>query len=52
MTVVFKCGHKVDVPREIQDAPVCPECGERIVKHVTNATPRFSGSCSGPLVSK
>lgn len=51
MTVVFKCGHPaVTVERDVQTAPVCPVCGERIVRNVTGATPRFSGTCRGPLV--
>ena len=52
MTVTFKCGHRMDLPRKVDETPRCPTCGERIVKSVTGATPRFTGSCSGPLVQK
>ena len=52
MTVVMKCGHKVEMPREAKDAPICPQCNERRVVTVKGATPRFTGACSGPLVSK
>ena len=51
MTITFKCGHTVELPREVKDAPVC-QCGERIVARVTNAQPVFRGACSGPLVTK
>ena len=51
MTITFKCGHRIELPRDVKDAPVC-HCGERIVASVSGATPRFTGACSGPLVSK
>lgn len=50
MTVTFRCGHTQTYERDIKDAPRCPVCGERIVKNVIGATPRFSGTCQGPLV--
>lgn len=50
MTVVFKCGHSVTCERDIKAAPQCPECGERVVRNVVNATPTFKGACKGPLV--
>jgi hypothetical protein len=49
MTVVFKCGHRLELPREVNDAPSCRECGERIVARVIGATPRITGSCQSPL---
>jgi hypothetical protein len=51
MKVTFKCGHTTSLERDVQEAPVC-HCGERIVKSVTGATPRFTGACTGPLVEK
>ena len=51
MTVTFKCGHVQKLPREAKDAPVC-SCGERVVTRVSDATPKFTGTCSGPLVEK
>ena len=51
MTVTFRCGHPpVPVERDVKEAPRCPVCDERIVKTVTGATPRFSGTCQGPMV--
>lgn len=51
MTVTFKCGHRLDVPRDVQEPPKCPACGERVVTHVKNATPVFKGAKMGvPLV--
>lgn len=47
MTVTFRCGHSVDLPRDVAVAPVCG-CGERVVSSVTGAAPRFRGACSGP----
>jgi hypothetical protein len=47
MTVEFRCGHTLDLPRNVAAAPVCP-CGERIVSRVSGAVPRFVGTCSGP----
>ena len=54
VTVRFKCGHAVQLPREeLQKAGAgCEQCGERVIAHVIGATPRFSGACSGPLVQK
>ena len=51
MKVSFTCGHgAIEVAADVQVPPRCPECGERVVKRVTNATPRFKGACKGPLV--
>ena len=50
MTITFKCGHRMELERDVKSAPVCKECGNRIVASVTGATPRFTGACSGPLV--
>lgn len=47
MTVTFRCGHSVTVPREAAAAPICA-CGERVVARVSGATPRFVGACRGP----
>lgn len=52
MTVTWKCGHKGTVPAAVDQAPQCPTCGERIITRVANATPRFTGACTGPLVQK
>lgn len=52
MTVTFKCGHRQDVPSDVQAPPTCSACGERVVARVEKATPRFTGTCTGPLVSK
>lgn len=52
MTVTFKCGHVVKIPRTVTDPPQCPECGERVVTRVKDAVPRFTGSCTGPYVVK
>lgn len=52
MTILFKCGHRTSVERDVKTAPQCEECGERIVARVEGATPRFTGACSGPLVTK
>lgn len=51
MKIIFKCGHSKELPRDVQETPVC-DCGERVVKSVTGATPRFTGACKGPLVEK
>lgn len=51
MTVIFKCGHRDTLERTAQSAQ-CKQCGERIVARVEGATPRFTGACSGPLVTK
>lgn len=51
MTVIFKCGHRVGVERDVKTAPKCPECGERVIARVEGATPKFTGACSGPLVT-
>ncbi len=50
MTIVFKCGHALKVPRDVTDPPRCATCGERIVARVMDATPKFTGACKGPLV--
>ena len=51
--VQMRCGHaEIEMPRDKIVAPQCPQCGERVVKHVIGATPRFTGSCTGPLVQK
>ena len=52
--IEMRCGHApIEMKRgELKSAPICPECGERVVKCVTGATPRFTGSCTGPLVQK
>lgn len=47
MTVTFRCGHSMTVPREAAAAPTCP-CGERVVSRVTGAAPKFVGACRGP----
>lgn len=52
MTITFKCGHSMKVPRDVKSATPCAECGERIVARVSDATPTFKGSCTGPLVQK
>lgn len=52
MTVTFKCGHSQKFERDVQDAPRCMACGERIVARVTGARPTFTGSCKGPLVTQ
>jgi hypothetical protein len=52
MTVTFKCGHWVKAERDIKESPCCPVCGERVIKNVIGATPRFSGTCQGPLVKE
>lgn len=49
MTVIFKCGHEVTLPRAVEAAPVCQQCGERIVARVLGATPTFTGACRSPL---
>lgn len=51
MVVIFKCGHKKEIARDVTSAPIC-DCGERIVKQVSGATPKFTGSCQGPLVQR
>ena len=48
MTVTFRCGHSVILPRDVAIAPVC-ECGERIVSRVEGAKPVFRGVCTGPF---
>lgn len=51
MKVKFKCGHReIEVAADVAVPPKCPECGERIVARVSNATPKFRGACKGPLV--
>lgn len=53
MTVTFRCGHpSIEVKRDVTVAPECPQCGERVVARVANATPTFKGSCRGPLVKQ
>lgn len=47
MTLIFRCGHRLDVLASVGPAPVCP-CGERVVSRVLGATPRFRGACRGP----
>lgn len=49
MTLSFACGH---TQREDESAPSgrCVVCGETRVRDVKDATPRFRGACSGPLV--
>ena len=48
MTVTFRCGHSVILPRDVAIAPVC-HCGERVVSRVDDAKPRFTGVCTGPF---
>lgn len=49
ITIRLACGHAaLTVSEEIDIAPVCPECGERRVRHVTARAPRFRGVCQGP----
>ncbi len=48
MTITFRCGHSVSVPREVAAAPACGTCGERVVSRVEGAIPRFVGACRGP----
>jgi uncharacterized paraquat-inducible protein A len=49
--IQWRCDHAIEVPRaEMPTSPICPQCGERIVKQVSGATPKFKGTCSGPLV--
>jgi hypothetical protein len=51
--ITWRCGHGIEVSRsDVPSSPVCQQCGERVVKQVTGATPTFKGSCSGPLVSQ
>ena len=51
MTLTFKCGHRVELPRDVQETPKCKECGERVVARVQHATPVFKGAKMGvPLV--
>lgn len=52
MTVTMKCGCRIEVPRDAKSAPLCETHGERIVQSVTGAKPRFTGTCTGPLVEK
>lgn len=52
MTVTFKCGHTLALPRSVGSPPACQTCGERVVARVSDAKPIFKGSCSGPLVVK
>jgi predicted RNA-binding Zn-ribbon protein involved in translation (DUF1610 family) len=51
MKVSFKCGHaSVTLERSVSESPRCPQCGERVVTRVSDATPVFKGACKGPLV--
>lgn len=51
--IEWRCGHSVEVARaEMPSSPICQTCGERVVTRVTGATPKFTGSCTGPLVTK
>lgn len=51
--VEMRCGHPpIEMKRSEMVTPICPVCNERVVKCVTGATPRFTGSCTGPLVQK
>lgn len=53
MTITMRCGHTpIEMKKDKMTTPICPECGERVVKSVTGATPRFTGTCTGPLVQK
>ena len=47
LTVRFKCGHEMRIPRNIASPPVC-HCGERRIARTFGDTPRFRGTCSGP----
>lgn len=51
MTITFKCGHSVQMD-DVQQAPVCKDCGERQISNVNAPAPRFKGACSGPVVVK
>lgn len=48
MTVTFRCGHSVILPRNVSVAPRCL-CGERVVSRVEGAQPHFTGTCAGPF---
>ena len=47
MTVTFRCGHAVILPRDTALTPLC-YCGERVVSRVDDAEPKFVGTCVGP----
>ena len=49
MVVRFRCGHEQAVPINLQAAPICLTCGERVVSRVMGARPRFVGACVGPF---
>lgn len=51
MVIRFACGHLAKVSPTIQDAPVCPECGERRIARVSAPPPSIRGVCSGPIVT-
>lgn len=50
MTVTFRCGHTARFERDVTDAPVCAECGERRISRVQAPPPRITGAARGPLV--
>jgi predicted RNA-binding Zn-ribbon protein involved in translation (DUF1610 family) len=47
--VTFACGHVLADVDASQDAPVCPECGERRIVRVNAPQPKFRGVATGPL---
>lgn len=49
--VTFQCGHEQQV-EDVTVAPVCNACGNERVVAVKAPPPRFTGSCTGPLVVK
>lgn len=42
MTIKFACGHEMTLPRDVKDAPVCSQCGERRVTRCDAPKPRFT----------
>lgn len=52
ITLRFACGHAVEMPNELTEQPICPQCNEHRIQSVQAPAPRFSGSCSGPYVQK
>ena len=50
MTVIFACGHRVDITDGTR--PTCPICGDHRIATTTAPPPRFTGAALGPCATK
>jgi len=52
MTIIFACGHRLEVTDDASTHPECPTCHETRVVRVVAPPPRFTGVARGPFATE